>query len=157
MSIRPTLQPPRPFGWYGEFTPLTSSEAEPTSPDYTVVSSVLCLKCEAIRSWAQTNLSKREAVERPLPQTHIRHHDSGTDLLDSYASGCHLCTLIWWSFLGSFPERSPDLWIREVGPIGVREAVWPSSEVDEVERRASNECIDLHKVGFDHSISPKVD
>ncbi|KAJ3457106.1 hypothetical protein MRS44_014247 [Fusarium solani] len=119
MPIRPTLQPPRPFGWYGEFIPLTSSEAEPTSPDYTVVSSVLCLKCEAIRSWAQTNLSKREAVERPLLQTHFRHHDSGTDLLDSYASGCHLCTLIWWSFLGSFPERSPDLWIREVGPIGV--------------------------------------
>ncbi|KAH7137859.1 heterokaryon incompatibility protein-domain-containing protein [Dactylonectria macrodidyma] len=119
MSIRPSLQPPRPFRWTGEFIPLTSSEAEPPSPDYAVVSSVLCPKCEAIRSWAQTNLSKREALERPLPQEHFRHHDSGTDLQDSYASGCHLCTLIWWSFSSSFPEWSPDLWIREAGPIGV--------------------------------------
>ncbi len=57
---------------------------------------MLCLKCEAMRTWLKGKLSNGA----PFPnyeEYNVAQHESGSALQNSYIEGCHLCASIWLS------------------------------------------------------------
>lgn len=112
----PMLQPSRPIPWRGQFIPTISTDEAPCD---VVKPSVLCSKCEPIRSWVQENrngIVKGHGLEKYFP-----HYDSGLELEESYSQGCHLCKLIWSCLTLDYTENeTPDIrWLQDSGSIGV--------------------------------------
>jgi len=105
--------------WNGRFSPFNSLDPSSYNANEVVQPSVLCSLCEPVRSWMQENcdiisLSPEEREDHSLRRT-FPHYNSGRDLETSFQRGCHLCSLIWYSFTRLFgkhrhPEEIEDYW-----------------------------------------------
>jgi hypothetical protein len=91
-------QPDRPTHSFREPVPVQRANGE-SHGSTTSVKSILCSKCEVIRTWVCgtiTNAQQGTINHAPREAMHLfANHESGIALEQSYKAGCHLCTLLW--------------------------------------------------------------
>lgn len=86
----PLPQNSRPIHLFRDFLP------DSLGPnDCTIEIGVLCEPCSRIQDWLTTNWDT--ACQAARLDREFVHHESGVKLEDSFKSGCHMCTHIWYS------------------------------------------------------------
>ncbi|KAF2654439.1 HET-domain-containing protein [Lophiostoma macrostomum CBS 122681] len=80
-----------------EFLPAKDPLAASYDLDAVVRPSIFCSLCQPIQSWLQANWIVLMRTEHQTTKKSFDHYDTGLKLQESFLSGCHLCTLIWYS------------------------------------------------------------
>ena len=81
---------------YNDFIRSTTGETYPNSTER-IKTSVLCSKCEPIRTWLAENWARLLIPNQKFEHI-FNHYDDSRHLKQSALSGCHLCTLFWHNF-----------------------------------------------------------
>lgn len=99
-------QPARPDNAFRQFTPLRGPHEAPFDGDAQIRLHVLCAKCKSL----EEHLRKPEKLKKCFQEDKNKrlslvyeHYETATLLRDSYKRGCHLCSLIWDSFVDLRP------------------------------------------------------
>ena len=114
----------RPVPWYAKFVPIAPDARLKQAPhqafDAIAQASTLCGICDALGTWAEKHMLKERWYKR---EDRFAHYKTGAALLRSSKDGCHMCTLIWQSFLRRYPNFDPPAhglvpaWLQESGEI----------------------------------------
>jgi hypothetical protein len=95
----PTLaQLARPVHGYKEFCSIAKTNML-GSIDESVQTSLLCTRCQQIRTWLESDLHRLKRGPFLQTRRQFDHHVSGRELENSYLQGCHLCTILCIVFL----------------------------------------------------------
>jgi hypothetical protein len=98
MDTQSLPQQARPYHGFEEFCPIAESNFLDLA-DECVQTSLLCARCQQIRTWLKRNLHRLEQEKSAQTLRKFNHHSSGRELEEAYRQGCHLCTILWTAFL----------------------------------------------------------